>query len=159
MGTVIASMADKEFALGKLTLAKCEDAGGLVLEAATDASTAKKLAEDEGNAELAQQAQDLLDRLRDDTPTITLVIPKSWTDVEATVDGVAVPKDKLSEPIPHNPGKATIEVKGKRGRFPTQFKTTEPFGRGEQITINVDEGQQNNSAVLQCIMAAKTPRT
>ncbi len=157
MATLIAAMSDKEFAAGKLALARCEDAGNLLLEATADANAGKKLAESEGNSQLASEAQELIDKLHDDTPTITLVIPKAWSDVEAKVDGVAVPKDKVTQPIPHNPGKATIEVSGKKGRFPTSFKSTEPFGRGEQITVNVDDGQSNNSAVLQCIMAAKTP--
>jgi Protein of unknown function (DUF3570) len=158
MQTVIAAMVEREFADGKLALAQCQDAGGLLLEATADAELAKKFALEEVNPGVAQKADDLLEKLKTDTPTITLVIPKAMSEVEVKIDGVAVPKVKVDKPIPHNPGKATIEVKGKRGRFPVTFKTTEVFDRGEQITVNVDQGDgQNNSAVIQCILSAKTP--
>jgi hypothetical protein len=158
MQTLIASMAEKEFAEGKLALAECQDAGGLVLEAAADAIAAKKLAEEEANADVAQRAGALVEKLKGDTPTITLVIPKAMSDVEVKIDGVVLPKEKIDKPIQHNPGRATIEVKAKRGRFPVTFKTTEVFDRGEQISVNVggDDGQ-NSSAVIQCILSAKTP--
>ncbi|UQA57996.1 DUF3570 domain-containing protein [Polyangium aurulentum] len=159
MGGLIAEMAAAEFAAGKLQLARCEDAGGLLLEATADAQAAAKYAEEEGNQALVGEAQALLEKLQADTPTITLAIPGSWSDVEVKIDGVAIPKDKIKQPIPHNPGKATIEAKGKRGKFPAQFKSTEAFDRGEQITVSLDQGGagQNNSAVFQCMMAAKTP--
>lgn len=158
MQTVIAAMGEQEFADGKLALAQCQDAGGLVLEAAADAELARKFALEEVNPGVAEKATDLLEKLKTDTPTITLVIPKAMSEVEVKIDGVVVPKARLDKPIPHNPGKATIEVKGKRGRFPVTFKTTEVFDRGEQITVNVDQGDgQNSSAVIQCILSAKTP--
>lgn len=159
MGGLIAEMSQAEFAAGKLQLARCEDAGGLLLEATADAQAAAKYAEEEGNPSLAGEAQALLEKLQADTPTITLTIPASWSDIEVKIDGVAIPADKIKLPIPHNPGKATIEAKGKRGKFPAQFKSTESFDRGEQITVSLDQGGsgQNNSAVFQCMMAAKTP--
>ncbi len=159
MQTLIAVMAStSEFAAGKLGLAECESTGGLLLEAAADAALAKKYADEESDPELAQKAAALLEKIKADTPTITLVVPKAMSDVEVKIDGVVVPKDKLDKPIPHNPGKAIIEVKGKRGRFPATFKTTEVFDRGEQITVNAEgDGGGNNSAVIQCILSAKTP--
>ncbi|MDI1434087.1 DUF3570 domain-containing protein [Polyangium sorediatum] len=160
MQTLIAEMAtSSEFAAGKLMLAKCQDAGGLLLEAAADAQIAAKFAEEENNAAVGEEAKALLEKLQIDTPTITLQIPSSWSEVEVKIDGVVVPADKVKQPIPHNPGKATIEAKGKRGKFPTQYKSTEAFDRGEQITVNVDQGNAggNNSAVFQCMQAARTP--
>ncbi len=159
MQTLIAEMAtSSEFAAGKLMLAKCEDAGGLLLEAAADAQIAQKFAEEEGNASVGGEAKELLEKLQIDTPTIMLVIPSAWSEVEIKVDGIVVPADKFKLPIQHNPGKATIEAKGKRGKFPASYKTTEAFDRGEQISVNVDQGGAgNNSAVFQCMQAARTP--
>lgn len=160
MQTLIAEMAtSSEFAAGKLMLAKCEDAGGLLLEATADAQTAQTFAQEEGNAAVEADAKALLEKLQIDTPTITLVIPSAWSEVEVKIDGVVVPADKVKQPIQHNPGKATIEAKGKRGKFPANYKTTEAFDRGEQISVNVDSGGSggNNSAVFQCMQAARTP--
>lgn len=158
-GCMAALIADSEFAAGKLMLAKCEDGLGQLLEARGDAELAVKFAQEEANAAVESDANAVLEQLKADTPTITLQIPSAWSEIEVKVDGVAVPKDKLKEPIPHNPGKATIEAKGKRGKFPAAFKTTEAFDRGEQITVNVDQGGAggNNSAVFQCMQAARSP--
>lgn len=158
-GCMAALIADSEFAAGKLMLAKCEDGLGQLLEARGDAELAEKFAQEEGNAAVESDAKAVLEQLKADTPTITLQIPTAWSEIEVKVDGIAVPKDKLKDPIPHNPGKATIEAKGKRGKFPAVFKTTEAFDRGEQITVNVDQGAAggNNSAVFQCMQAARSP--
>ncbi len=157
MGTLIALMGDKEFAAGKLQLAQCEDAGGLLLEAAADARLALKDADEEGNAELKKKANDLLAKLINDTPTIVVVMPKTVDDAQLFVDGVAVAKEAADKPIPHNPGKATIEVKGKKGTFPFAFKSIESFDRGERVTVNVEQagGGANNSAIQQCLQSAR----
>jgi hypothetical protein len=154
MGTVIATMGDKEFAAGKLVLARCQDAGDLLLEAMADAKAAKKLAEDEGDAATAKKADELIEKLNADTPTITLLIPKGVEKVEVFIDGVAVPADAITKPIAHNPGKAAIEVRGKRGSYPYSFKTTEKFDRGESVEVKAEQTDKNTSAIQQCINAA-----
>lgn len=156
MGT-IAAMAESEFAAAKLVLAQCEDQGGLILEASGDAKLAQKYAEEEINTDVKKKADELLARLANDTPTIVVVVPKTIDNVEIKIDGVVVPKDKAEKPIPHNPGKATIEVGGKKGPYPYTFKSTESFDRGERITVNATDDKSNNSAVLQCILNARTP--
>ncbi len=156
MGT-IAAMAESEFASAKLVLAQCEDTGGLILEASGDAKLAQKYAEEEINGDVKKKADELLTRLGNDTPTIVVVVPKTIDNVEIKIDGVVVPRDKADKPIPHNPGKATIEVGGKKGPYPYTFKSTESFDRGERITVNATDDKSNNSAVLQCILNARTP--
>ena len=156
MGT-IAAMAESEFAAAKLTLAQCEDTGGLILEASGDARLAQKYAEEEINADVKKKADELLARLANDAPSIVVVVPKTIDGVEIKIDGVVVPRDKADKPIPHNPGKATIEVTGKKGPYPYSFKSTEAFDRGERITVTATDDKSNNSAVLQCILNARTP--
>ena len=157
MGTIIAAMAGGEFAAGKLVLAECEDKGGLLLEASSDAKLAAKYAEEEGNAEVKKKATDLVARLSNDTPAIIVVMPKTVDEPVLSVDGVVIPADKADKPIPHNPGKATVEVKGKKGTFPFSFKTTESVDRGERITVNVEAagGGTNASAIQQCLQSAR----
>jgi hypothetical protein len=156
MGT-IAAMAESEFAAAKLVLAQCEDTGGLILEASGDARLAQKYAEEEINTDVKKKADELLARLANDTPSIVVVVPKTIDGVEIKIDGVVVPRDKADKPIPHNPGKATIEVAGKKGPYPYSFKSTEAFDRGERITVTATDDKTNNSAVLQCILNARTP--
>src|SRR6185295_17903936 len=129
---------------------------GLILEATADAKLASKYADDELNTTVRKQADDLLNKLANDTPTIVLVVPRTIDDPVVTVDGVAVPKDKLDKPIPHNPGKAVIQVKGKKGSFPFDWKATESIDRGERVTVNVPEGEANNSAIQACLAQART---
>jgi tetratricopeptide (TPR) repeat protein len=157
MGTVIAVMGENEFAAGKLVLAQCEDAGGLVLEATADARLAVKYADEEGSADIKKKASDLLARLGTDTPTIVVVMPKTVDDAQLFIDGVAVAKEAADKPIPHNPGKANVEVKGKKGTFPFSYKSTETFDRGERVTVNVEQagGGGNNSAIQQCLQSAR----
>lgn len=159
MQTAIASMVDREFAAGKLVLAKCEDAGDLVLEATNDAKLALKYAEDERNTDVQKQAQALVQKLEADTPVLLLVLPKGVTSIEVKVDGVVVTKEDAEKGIQRNPGKATIEIKGKKGQFPFNFKTTETIDRGERITVNAEQSgdNKNNAAVQQCLLAATTP--
>lgn len=158
MQTAIAAMVDREFAAGKLVLAKCEDTGGLVLEATNDAKLALKYAEDERNGDVQKQAQALLQKLESDTPVLILVMPKAVTNLEIKIDGVVVSNEDAEKGIPRNPGKAQIEIKGKKGQFPFNFKSTETIDRGERITVNADSGDnKNNAAVQQCLLAATTP--
>jgi tetratricopeptide (TPR) repeat protein len=156
MGTIIAAMGENEFAAGKLLLAQCEDAGGLLLEATGDARLALKYAEEEANPDLKKKATELVARLVNDTPAIIVQMPKTVDDPVLTVDGVVIPADKVDKPIPHNPGKATIQVKGKKGTFPYDFKSTESFDRGERVTVNADTGGgTNTSAIQQCLASAR----
>jgi Protein of unknown function (DUF3570) len=154
MGTLAAG---SEFAAAKLLLAQCEDAGGLIMEATADAKLAVKFADEEINADVRRRADELLTRLGNDTPSIVIVVPKNIDEIEVKIDGVVVPKDKADKPIPRNPGKVTIEVTGKKGPYPYTFKSTETFDRGERITVNATDDNKNNSAVLQCILNARTP--
>lgn len=158
MQTALASMVDREFAAGKLVLAKCEDTGGLVLEATNDAKLALKYADEERNAEVQKQAQALVQKLEADTPLLLLLLPKGVVELEIKVDGIVVSKEDAVKGIPRNPGKAQIELKGKKGQFPFKFKSTETVDRGERITVNTDHGgDKNNAAVQQCLLAATTP--
>jgi hypothetical protein len=159
MATAIAALTESEFASGKLVLASCEDTGGLVLEATNDAKAAAKYATEELNADVEKRANELLKKLEADTPGIIVVIPGNIDEAELKVDGVVVPADKADKPIPHNPGKATIEVKGKRGSFPFAWKATEAVDRGEKITVNVEaDPNKNNSALQACMSNARTAR-
>jgi len=158
MQTALAAMVDREFAAGKLVLAKCEDAGDLVLEASNDAKLALKYADDERAADVQKQAAALVAKLEADTPTLVMVLPKGVTNLEIKVDGVVVTKDDAEKGIARNPGKATVEIKGKKGQFPFAFKSTETIDRGERMTVNAEqEGGKNNAAVQQCLLAATTP--
>ncbi len=158
MQTVIAAMVDREFSAGKLMLAKCEDAGGLVIEATNDAKTAAKYAEEEHSNDVQKQAQALIQKLEGDTPMLILVLPKGVTNIEVKIDGIVVSKEDAEKGIPRNPGKAQVEIKGKKGQFPFNFKSTETMDRGERITVNADQGDnKNNAAVQQCLLAATTP--
>lgn len=158
MQTAIASMADREFAAGKLILARCEDAGDLVIEATNDAKLAVKYADEERNAEVQKQAQALVAKLENDVSTLLIVMPKAVMDLEIKVDGVVVSKEDAEKGIIRNPGKAVVELKGKKGQFPFTFKSTETMDRGEKITVNTETGDKgNNAAIQQCLLAATTP--
>jgi hypothetical protein len=157
MGTLIGAMADSEFAEGKLALARCEEAGSLLLEAGRDATRALELAKAEGNAEVAAKATELLDKLGDETPRILVVVPPSIDSPEISIDGEKFSKEEAAKGIPRNPGKATVEVVGKKAGYPFNFKSQETVERGEKITVDVSQASgSQNSAVQQCLANAKT---
>lgn len=158
MQTVIGEMTQsEEFAAGRLQLSKCQDKGGLLLEAVADAQRASELALAEGDDAIGAQARELSSQLEVDTPRIVLVIPPSIDGAVVKLDGVVVDTALARKGVPRNPGKITIEVTGKKGSFPFSFKSTERVDRGEKITVDVvSQGDGKDSAVLQCILAAKT---
>jgi hypothetical protein len=158
MATIIAALAQRGFAAGELILARCEDAGGLLLEAAAHAKLAIDHAIVEENAAVENDARDLVKRIENETPTITVVIPRSVDEPVLFVDGVIVPKEKASSQIPHNPGKAAIEVKGK-GTCPFVFKSPVSLDRGDHATVDMtpEIRDANRSQVQCCISLARTP--
>jgi hypothetical protein len=158
MQTIIGEMTQSdEFAAGRLQLARCQDKGGLLLEAGADAARAAELALAEGDDAIGAQARELSSRLELDTPSIVLVIPPSIDAPVVKLDEVVVETAAARKGIRRNPGKVTVEVTGKKGSYPFTFKTVERVDRGEKVTVDViaqSDGQ--DSVVFQCILAAKT---
>lgn len=157
MGSMLGSLGSEEYALGKLVLARCEEAGGLLLEARKDAELAKRLADEEGDAELAAKAAELVEKLENDTPRIVVVVPASVDGAVIKIDGVEYDKEAAKKGVPLNPGKATVEVTGKKAGYPFNFKTVERVDRGERVTVDVAvQGGTQSSAVQACLANAKT---
>jgi hypothetical protein len=157
MEKMIAAMGNGEFAAGKLLLAQCEDGLDQIIEALADAKLALKYAEEEVNNDVKKKATDLVAQLANDIPTIIVQMPKTVDEPVLKIDDVVVPKEAADKPIPHNPGKTTIEVTGKKGAFPFTFKRTESCDRGIAVTVNVEKesGGGNNSAIQQCLAQAR----
>ncbi|HTJ83290.1 MAG TPA: hypothetical protein VL400_16340, partial [Polyangiaceae bacterium] len=156
MGTILGA-GDAEFAAGKLVLAECEDKGGLLLEAAKDGARAAELAKEEGDAALATKAHDLTQKLENDTPRIIVLVPASIDAVVVKIDGIAFDEATAKNGIPKNPGKATVEVIGKKAGYPFNWKTVVEVDRGEKATVDAAEAKgSSSSAVQQCLANAKT---
>ncbi len=157
MATLVGAMDKGGFAEGKLTLARCEETGGLLIEASKDAARAVELAKGEADKEIEKSASQLVAKLDDDTPRIIVEIPASIDSAVVKIDGVEHDKALAKKGIPVNPGKATIEVVGKKAGYPFTFKTVETIDRGEKITVDVSQSSgSQNSAVQQCLANAKT---
>lgn len=159
MGTLIGAMGDSsaEFAEGKLTLARCEEAGGLLIEASRDVTRALELGKAEADPGVEGPAKELADKLENDTPRIVVLVPASVDGAVITIDGETFDKEAAKKGIPRNPGKATIEVVGKKAGYPFSYKNTESVDRGEKITVDVSQSAgSQNSAVQQCLANAKT---
>ncbi len=151
------SLSDEdEFASGRFVLAQCEEAGGLLLEAAKDAQRALELAKAEGDKDLASKVQDLVEKLDNDVPAIIVIVPASVDKPVIKIDGVEFDKETAKKGITRNPGKATVEVVGKKGGYPFNFKTVETIDRGEKITVDVAVSGGASSAVQACMANAKT---
>jgi hypothetical protein len=135
--TMIVSTSVEEYSAGKLMLARCQDKGGLLLEARKDAGAALDLATAEGNDALVKEIEEYLQFLDAETPKIRLKIQSGISDVVVKIDNTVVPKDQVKEPILHNPGAAVIEVTGKRGGQPYEFTQEIRFQRKETIDLEV----------------------
>lgn len=159
MGTLIGAMPDpaSEFAEGKLVLARCEEAGGLLLEAGRDVARATELAKAEADASIEGPAKELAEKLDNDTPRIVVLVPASVDGAVIKIDGETYDAEAAKKGVPRNPGKATIEVTGKKAGYPFNYKSTESVDRGEKITVDVSQSAgSQNSAVQQCLANAKT---
>lgn len=135
--TMIVSTSIEEYAAGKLMLARCQDAGGLLLEATRDAKSALELANDNGDEKLAGEIESYLTELDAETPKIRLEIQSGIADPVVKIDNTRVPAEAVREPIPHNPGTAVVEVTGTRGGQPYEFRQEIRFQRRETIDLEV----------------------
>jgi hypothetical protein len=151
LGTMVQCLGSGDFAAGKLMSARCQDKGNLLLEAKRDAQAAVDLAKSDGDTALAKEASDYLQEVDLALPKILLLYhpegaPKkklceqsAVKELVVNVDGQPVDSDKLCDPIPHNPGRAIVQVKGKRSGQPYEVQRTIQFERAEQIEQNMFE--------------------
>ncbi len=151
--TMIVSTSIEEYAAGKLMLAKCQDKGGLLIEARRDAEAGRKLAEADGDRALLGEIDAYLEALDGETPKIQLKIQSGIEDPVVKIDNTVVPPDKVKEPIPHNPGTAIVEVTGKRGGQPYEFKQEIRFQRRETIDLEV---RSDVTPYQSCLNKART---
>lgn len=135
--TMLVSTSLEEYPAGKLMLARCQDRGGLLLEAKRDADAALALAKAEGNEALAKEIEAYLVELDAETPKIRLEIQSGIRDPVVKIDNTEVPPDAVKKPIPHNPGTAVVEVTGTRGGQPYEFRQEIQFQRRETIDLEV----------------------
>ncbi len=153
MGTMIGSLSVAgDYAAGKLMLARCQDAGGLLLEAQRDAQAALELAKADENDELIKDVESYLGEIDNEIPRINLKVPAGVANVEVKIDNTVVPPEAVKEPIPHNPGKAVVEVRGKRGGQPFFFSKEITFERRESIDV---EASSEKTPYQMCLEAAR----
>lgn len=151
--TMIVSTSIEEYAAGKLMLARCQDAGGLLLEAKKDATAALELATAGDDAALVKEIEEYLEFLEAETPKIRLKIQSGIAKVVVKIDNTEVPTDKAKEPIPHNPGTAVVEVTGERGGQPYEFRQEIRFQRKETIDLEV---RSDVTPYQACLKKART---
>lgn len=149
-----------EFAEGKLLMAQCYEVGRLLVEAKRDAQAALVLAKDDKKKKkLTAEIEKYLDEVEGQLPKISLVGTEKVGIRKplVTVDGSEVAADAIAEPIPHNPGEATITITGDRGNYKFRFETSVTCVEGE--TVVVDMTTQNLKSPFElCMEDAKTPR-
>jgi hypothetical protein len=151
--TMIVCLSGGDFAAGKLMLARCQDLGGVLLEARKDAQLAKELAKGDGDDGLTKEINEYLDSLENEIPKIRLKLPAGLGKPTVKLDNQPVDVEKLKEPVEHNPGSATVSVSGERDRLPLKCKTVElKFERRETIDYTIDCPPYEA-----CLAAARTP--
>lgn len=135
--TMIVSTSIEEYGRGKLMLAKCQEKGGLLLEAKRDAVAAQDLAKADGDKALLTEIDEYLEYLDNETPKIKLEIQSGIRNPVVKIDDAVIPEEQVDQPIPHNPGTAVIEVTGTRGGQPYEFRQDIKFQRRELIELEV----------------------
>lgn len=151
--TMIVSTSLEEYAAGKLMLAKCQDRGGLLLEARKDATAALELAKKEKDAALEKEIQEYLEFLDAETPKIRLKIQSGIAKPVVKIDNTVIEPAQVKELIPHNPGTAVVEVTGERGGQPYEFKQEIRFQRKETIDLEV---RSDVTPYQACLKKART---
>lgn len=147
--TMIVSTSLEEYGRGKLMLAKCQESGGLMLEARRDAEAAVEIASQDGDQKLLAEIQEYLEYLDEETPKIRLKIQSGIRNPVVKIDSTVVPPEEVKEPIPHNPGTAVVEVTGERGGQPYEFRQEIRFQRRELIELEVRSDVTPYQACLQ----------
>src|SRR5690606_38607584 len=138
---------------GKLMLAKCQEAGGLMLEARRDAEAAVELASRDGDTKLLEEIQVYLEYLEDETPKIRLKIQSGIRNPVVKIDSTVVPPEEVKEPTATNPGTAVIEATGERGGEPYECRQEVRFQRRELIELEV---RSDVTPYQSCLQKART---
>ncbi len=159
MATMIGATVMGEYAEGKLMLARCQDKGGLLLEAHRDAAAARDLAKRDGNSKLVQEISDYLEDVVTATPKILVLNIKKVgiRDAVVKVDGKEISAEEVDNPIPHNPGLANIQVLGVRGGTKFNFAKDVRFQRHETLRFDLTKFKLS-SPFQQCMTGARTAR-
>ncbi|MSP26013.1 MAG: DUF3570 domain-containing protein [Myxococcales bacterium] len=153
MGTMIGSLSIAgDYAAGKLALARCEDVGGLLIEAQRDANAALEMAKADENDSLIKEAEGYLTDVDNEIPRINLKIPSGVANPEVKIDNSIVAPENVGKPILHNPGKAVVEVRGRRGGQPFFFSKEITFERRETIDV---ETSSEKTPYQMCLEAAR----
>jgi hypothetical protein len=157
--TMIVATAVGDYAEGKLMLARCQDKGGLLLEAKRDAEAARELAKADGNSALEAEIGGYLKEVETATPKILVLNVKKVgvRDARVKIDGKDVSEEDAAKPIPHNPGLANIQILGMRGGTAFDFAKDVKFQRKETLRFDLTKFELS-SPFQQCMTGARTAR-
>lgn len=145
---------------GKLVLAQCYAIGELYIEAKREAETAHDMAKADKNDTLVTKIETYLEEVEVQLPKIKLLgINKVGIKSPVVkVDNKEVPEEKIGDPIPHNPGEASIDIGGDRGCHKFRYSTSVKFEKNETLEFDLSIQEDLKSPFELCTEDARTPR-
>jgi hypothetical protein len=129
--------AIKESAEILLHMGECQAKTGKLRDALATLEKGQDVAKQEKDKASQQAIATKLEQLRGRVPTVTLKVPSDVSGVSAKIDDEAIASEKLSAPIPLDPGDHTIAVTAEGGK---SFSKKVSLAEKDAIEVNVELG-------------------
>jgi hypothetical protein len=121
----------------QLNLADCYEKSGRLASAWASFRDAITMARAAGRAELVATAQKRASALEPRLPKLAITVTSTAAGLEIVRDGVAIPKEAWTTPVPIDPGEHVVEAKAS-AKKPLRLTVAAP-AEGATATVNVPE--------------------
>lgn len=132
-----AAIALEDRASTRVHLAGCAERAGKVLDALEQLRVVLDNALAARDAQLAALVQRRVEQLMKRVGSIVVDAPSDSSELEVTVDEVAVDPEKYGKPIALDPGKHRVHAEGLLDGVPSVFDDVETVGDGERVTVPI----------------------
>jgi hypothetical protein len=132
-----AALALEDRASTRVHLAGCAERAGKVLDALEQLRVVLDNALAARDAQLAALVQRRVEQLMKRVGSIVVDAPSDSSELEVTIDEVAVDPEKYGKPIALDPGKHRVHAEGLLDGVPSVFDEVETVGDGERITVAI----------------------
>jgi hypothetical protein len=121
----------------RVHLAGCAERAGKVIDALEQLRVVLDKALAARDAGLASLVQRRVEQLMKRLGSIVVEVPSESSELEVTVDEVAIDPEKYGKAIALDPGKHRVHAEGLLDGVPSVFDEVETVGDGERVTVHI----------------------
>ncbi len=154
-----ASLTAENRATTRFLAASCEEKAGLWIEAYADYQTVGETGGKSGLFDVANNAKQRAQTLKDKIPKIVLRKPALADNLVVKMNDVEVPNEKLNGEIWVNPGQRAVKATGKVQGVDLEFEQAVDATEFETTTVDIKlgpKGAKGDEAMKRCMLGAQT---